>query len=101
MDTSTEHTLSSLSVRRHRSVAEKRRLVEETLAPGRLAGHGFFNPETVARLRTEHATGRHDHAPRLWAILLAARWMERSARPAAQPTPVTATGGGPDARLVG
>ena len=52
-------------------------LAEETLAPARVAGLGVFRPETVMRLRREHLAGERDHGGRLWAILLASRWLER------------------------
>jgi asparagine synthase (glutamine-hydrolysing) len=60
-------------------------LVEETLAPARLAADGVFRPEVVARLRVEHASGRRDHGACLWAILLATRWLARRA-PVAAPS---------------
>jgi len=51
-------------------------LVEETLAPDRIASHGIFRPDTVARLTAEHLSGRRDHAARLWSLIVAARWLE-------------------------
>lgn len=59
-----------------------REALEETLAPARVAAQGIFRHETVERLRREHLAGRRDHGPRLWAILLATRWIERQAVPA-------------------
>ncbi len=60
-----------------------RALVEETCAPQRLAAQGIFRPEVVARLVAEHAHGQHAHGRRLWAIILATRWLDRLALPAA------------------
>jgi asparagine synthase (glutamine-hydrolysing) len=59
-----------------------RRFLEQTLAPRRLAAHGIFRPDEVARLRAEHLAGQ-DHGARLWAIALATRWLERQASPVA------------------
>ena len=58
-----------------------RALVEETLAPARLEAQGLFRPAAVGLLVREHLAGRRDHGGRLWAILLAARWLERQHRP--------------------
>lgn len=52
-------------------------LIEELLPASRVAAQGFFNCETVARLVREHLRGRRDHGARLWAIMLATRWLER------------------------
>jgi asparagine synthase (glutamine-hydrolysing) len=59
-------------------------LLEETLAPDRVAAHGIFRPETIARLRAEHLAGKRDHAARLWSLALATRWLE--GQPAAMPS---------------
>jgi asparagine synthase (glutamine-hydrolysing) len=58
-----------------------RDLVEETLAPARVAALGVFRPETIDRLRREHLAGRRDQAARLWAVVLATRWLERGTWP--------------------
>lgn len=62
-----------------------RSFLEDVLAPARVAGHGIFRPDTVERLCREHLSGRRDHAQALWAVLLATRWLERRAMPAATP----------------
>jgi asparagine synthase (glutamine-hydrolysing) len=56
-------------------------LLEETLSPTRLAAHGFFRPETVARLREEHTRRARDHAELLWRIVVTTRWLERQIAP--------------------
>jgi asparagine synthase (glutamine-hydrolysing) len=56
-------------------------LLEETLAPERLAAQGVFRPETVERLRREHVSGQRDHTERLWALVLATRWLGKRALP--------------------
>ncbi|HZP43413.1 MAG TPA: asparagine synthase-related protein [Candidatus Binatia bacterium] len=60
-----------------------RALLEDTLAPARVAAQAVFRPETVSRLRREHLDGVADHGRRLWALVLATRWLERQALPAA------------------
>jgi asparagine synthase (glutamine-hydrolysing) len=57
-----------------------RAFVEETLTPERLDAQGVFNRETVARLWREQLAGDKDHAARLWAILVATRWLDQRAR---------------------
>src|SRR4029077_10193076 len=59
-------------------------LLDDVLAPARIAGQGFFRPEMVVRLCDEHARGYRDHAARLWAIALTTRWLERQRMPAAE-----------------
>ena len=51
---------------------ELRPMVDDVLLSSRGLGRGYFRPETVRRLVTEHASGAHDHAARLWALL----WLE-------------------------
>jgi asparagine synthase (glutamine-hydrolysing) len=59
-------------------------IVDDALAPSRVAAQGFFRPETVTRLRDEHASGRRDRSALLWSLVLASRWLERQP----VPTPV-------------
>jgi asparagine synthase (glutamine-hydrolysing) len=56
-----------------------RELLEDTLAPARIAAQGVFRPEAVSRLCQEHLAGRRDHGRQLWALVLAVRWIERRA----------------------
>src|SRR5205823_4192232 len=51
-------------------------LLEETLAPDRIAAHGVFRPETIARLRAEHLAGKREHGSTLWSLAVATRWLE-------------------------
>lgn len=54
-----------------------RELVDDTLSSTRVHAQGLFRPEAVARLREEHAGGVRDHGARLWALVLATRWLDR------------------------
>ncbi len=54
-----------------------REVLDDTLSPARVHAQGLFRPEAVARLREEHAGGTRDHGARLWALLLATRWLDR------------------------
>ncbi len=65
------------------STGSLRALVEDTLAPERLAAQGIFRADTVTRLREEHARGHRDHGARLWALVLTTRWLARQALPTA------------------
>jgi asparagine synthase (glutamine-hydrolysing) len=38
-----------------------RNILEERLAPARIAWRGLFEPETVSRLVAEHVSGRRNH----------------------------------------
>jgi asparagine synthase (glutamine-hydrolysing) len=38
---------------------------------------GYFRPEAVQRLVTEHQTGMFDHGYRLWALLVLELWQRR------------------------
>ena len=67
MDTSTEPTRSSLQPRKQRSVAEKRRIVEETLAAGasvaRVARANGVNANQVFQWRRLYQAGRLGGTP--------------------------------------
>ena len=68
MDTSAEHALSSDPTnRRRRSVAEKRRIVEETLAEGasvaRVARASGVNANQVFQWRRQYRAGRLGDTP--------------------------------------
>jgi hypothetical protein len=55
-------------------------VLEETLAPSRLAEIGLFAPSAVAALRAAHAKGRTELGAILWRLALVHRWLERPAR---------------------
>ena len=43
---------------------------------GRLKSEGYFHPGRVRHLWQEHLSGRHNHAPVLWSILMFEAWLE-------------------------
>ena len=53
-----------------------RGVLEERLAPERVAQVGLFNPKTTMRLVGEHLDGQRDHKKVLWALLMFDAWRE-------------------------
>lgn len=53
-----------------------RDVLEERLAPERVARLGLFDPVAVRRLVAEHVAGRQDHRKILWALLMFDCWRE-------------------------
>ncbi len=53
-----------------------RGVLEERLAPERVAQVGLFNPKTTMRLVGEHLDGLRDHKKVLWALLMFDAWRE-------------------------
>jgi len=51
-----------------------RDLGEDALVGRRARQRGYFRPDTVARLWTEHQSGARDHAPLLWMLLMFELW---------------------------
>ena len=56
---------------------ELRPLLEETLFSTAARTRGFFEPRAVRALVDAHATGRQDHGPRLWLLLMLELWCAR------------------------
>lgn len=54
-----------------------RAMVEEWLAPERLAVHGLLRPETVRRWLDEHYARTANHGTRLWNLIMFQLWWER------------------------
>jgi asparagine synthase (glutamine-hydrolysing) len=50
------------------------RAVIETLTSGRFNDRGLFRPEAVARMLDEHASRRHNHSHRIWALYMLEHW---------------------------
>ncbi len=51
--------------------------VDALLAPGRLRDQGLFEPETVNRLRAEHAAGIANHSHVIWSLVVFQAWADR------------------------
>jgi asparagine synthase (glutamine-hydrolysing) len=49
----------------------------ETLSPETLGRQGFFDPQVVSRLLTEHVAGVEDRSRQLWGLLAFTLWYER------------------------
>ncbi len=56
---------------------EFRPLMEELLAPDRLAREGLFEAGEVSRLKREHLSGVENHSHVLWALLVLQDWQAR------------------------
>ena len=56
---------------------EFRPLLEELLAPQRLAHEGVFDVETVERLKGEHLAKRANHSHVLWSMMVFQDWRKR------------------------
>jgi asparagine synthase (glutamine-hydrolysing) len=54
-----------------------RPLMEELLAPARLAAEGLFEPATIEQLKGEHLAGRANHSHVLWTIMVFQDWRQR------------------------
>lgn len=48
---------------------------EDLLSPSLLRRQGLLRPEPVWRLWREHLSGRADHTPRLWTVLMWQAWL--------------------------
>ena len=66
---------------------ELRGLLRDTLLSQRAAQRRLFRPEAVKELLDEHDTGRGDHGPRLWALLMLELWWRRFLDQPLQRTP--------------
>jgi asparagine synthase (glutamine-hydrolysing) len=53
-----------------------RHILEDRLAPERIAWRGLFEPATVSRLIAEHVSGRRNHRKVLWALLMLDAWCD-------------------------
>jgi asparagine synthase (glutamine-hydrolysing) len=56
---------------------ELRPLLEETLFSGAARERGLLDPAAVRALADAHASGRADHGPRLWLLLMLELWAAR------------------------
>jgi len=53
-----------------------RTILEDRLAPARVAWRGLFDPTTVSRLVAEHVSGRRNHRKVLWTLLMLDAWCD-------------------------
>ena len=58
-----------------------RPLLEELLAPGRLAAQGIFSPEPVAAMVRAHLDGSRDYRKQLWTLIAFQLWHDRHLAP--------------------
>jgi len=49
---------------------------ENLLGEARLGQEGYFHPEPIRRAWLEHLSGRYDHTPKIWSILMFQAWLE-------------------------
>lgn len=49
---------------------------EQLLDESRLMAEGYFHPQPIRERWSEHLSGRHDHTPSLWGILMFQAWLE-------------------------
>jgi asparagine synthase (glutamine-hydrolysing) len=54
--------------------ADLRTWMEGVLLDPRTSGRGYFRPEEVTRLVSEHVCGRADHTSRLWNLTMLELW---------------------------
>jgi asparagine synthase (glutamine-hydrolysing) len=54
---------------------ELRELASDLLIDGCLREHGWFRPQAVERLLSEHETRRADHGHRLWTLIMLELWL--------------------------
>ena len=53
-----------------------REILEDRLAPARVARRGLFEPAAVTRLVAEHVGGRRNHRKVLWSLLMLDAWCD-------------------------
>jgi asparagine synthase (glutamine-hydrolysing) len=57
-----------------------RELVRDQLAPEKLRSEGFFRPDYVQNLLSEHESGARDHRKLIWTLLVFELWWEKYAK---------------------
>jgi asparagine synthase (glutamine-hydrolysing) len=53
---------------------------QQLLDPARLKAEGYLHPEPIQRVWREHLSGKRDHTPKLWAVLMFQAWLEHTSR---------------------
>lgn len=51
-------------------------LMMDILSPDRIRHEGFFDVNSVERLKTEHLSGKENHSHRLWAMMVFGIWQD-------------------------
>ncbi len=59
---------------------EMRDFAREILLDPQTQSRGFFRPKAVEQLLTDHVSGRADHSPRLWSLLVLELWQREWAK---------------------
>jgi asparagine synthase (glutamine-hydrolysing) len=57
---------------------------ESLLGEPRLRQEGYFHPEPIRKAWAEHLSGRRDHTPKIWAILMFQAWLQDQSRALSQ-----------------
>ena len=57
-----------------------RNWAEGLLNEKRLESEGYFYSAPIQRAWTEHLSGRRDHTPKLWTVLMFQAWLENKDR---------------------
>jgi asparagine synthase (glutamine-hydrolysing) len=53
---------------------------ENLLSPSRLEAEGYLRPEPITRVWKEHLSGRFDHTPKIWAVLMFQAWLQEQGK---------------------
>jgi len=51
-------------------------MLTDILSPKKVAREGFFNPQYIEKLITEHMRGYKNHSHRLWALMIFGKWYD-------------------------
>ena len=54
---------------------------EGLLDPARLRAEGYLHPGPIQEAWREHLSGKRDHTPKLWAVLMFQAWLEHTSKP--------------------
>ncbi len=58
-------------------LGKMRNMVEDTLSEERLSHHHLLNAQVVKRILHEHFTGKSNHGPRIWNLMMFQLWWDR------------------------
>ena len=51
-----------------------REMARDLLLDSKTIDRGYFRPDVVETMLSEHESGRRDHSTRLWALLVLEQW---------------------------